>query len=661
MNTFTHSNKDMQSQNIEGPLKNLFHLGGTMVVDKGFDIRNYLNVLERTGFEKNKNLKKLNPLNSTSHISSFNYRVKPGNIIYNAYLTTFNNVPNSKGKFKKTEASFSTDMTKKKYLNTGSSTNLDYKNIITNTNTNYNSNYNLILTKNTGYSLSKGNKIDKNYSPEPSNENFNIFKAIKEIKKSTQIQKLNIKKTPNKKLFITKIPNYRRIPLAFSKEYVDTVFDSKKVINNYHFRKGLELDVPDNIISFPTKKKEISVQNALISLLNNESKKLSIKEKELKLRNEKNKKLLDTNIKQFENFNEEHRQICKNIENCFDKLQKENNNLINELIVYKSLNKTYVDEIQKNLEQIENLRNYALFVHHSLEKEATRYEKNIFPDYRYEKLTDFNKRFENICNFVINNYSIFWDNNRKKELKEELNFLEEPELLISKFQKMEGNIMLFLDMKNNLDNEMKEEEKNHKIIMDELQKKYSKEEKEYKIIEQNLKIEMNNINNLKKKEIDFNKEEIDLIGKLFLDIVEILGENDKFKMNYKSILNGTIDNYNVDICIREGERILREKEDLLNNTLHEIKTYQENDGFFFTQVMDETKLKNKLQKHLMYKKNKNQKQIENEKKYNIKANRFLLISRKTEAPYHSPQKKVKKPINYELIKRLEDEELIKYD
>ena len=152
-----------------------------------------------------------------------------------------------------------------------------------------------------------------------------------------------------------------------------------------------------------------------------------------------------------------------------------------------------------------------------------------------------------------------------------------------------------------------------------------------------------------------------MIGKLFLDIVEILGENDKYKMNYKSILNGKIDNYNVDICIREGERILREKEDLLNNTLHEIKTYQENDGFFFTQVMDETKLKNKLQKHLMYKKNKNQKQIENEKKYNIKANRFVLISRKTEAPYHSPQKKVKKPINYELIKRLEDEELIKYD
>ena len=143
--------------------------------------------------------------------------------------------------------------------------------------------------------------------------------------------------------------------------------------------------------------------------------------------------------------------------------------------------------------------------------------------------------------------------------------------------------------------------------------------------------------------------------------MEILGENDKHKMNYKSILNGKIDKYNIDICIREGERILREKEDLLNNTLHEIKSYQEKDGFFFTKVMDETKLKNKMQKHLMYKKNKMQKQIENEKKFNIKANKFLLISRKTEAPYHSPQKKVKKSVNYALIKKLEDEELLKYD
>ena len=655
MNSFTRSNKDILNQNIEEPLKNLFHLGGTMIIDKVFDIRNYLNVLERTGFEKKKNSRKLNILSSTSKISTFNSRVNP-NFMQNSYLTTFNNALKSKEKFKKSGASFSTDMTKK-YFNTDSSTNFYYKNIITNNNSNYNFN----STKNTANSLLKRNKNEKKYSPIPSNENFNVFKVIKEIKKSTQMPKIMNKKSPNKKLFITKIPNKERMPLAFSKEHVDTVFESKKVINNYKFRKGLELDIPDNIITFPTKKKEISVQNALISLLNKESKKLSIKEKDIKSRNEKNKKILDTNIQEFENFTDDHKKICKSIENCFDKLQKENNNLINELVIYKSLNKTYVEEIQKHLEQIENLRNYALFVHHSLEKDTTRYKKNIFPDYRYEKLSDYNKTFENICNFVIKNYSIFWDNKHREELKEELQFLEEPYLLLQKFLEIEGNIMRLLDMKNNIDNEMKDNEKEQKKIMNELQKRYSKAEKEYKISEQNLKIEMNLINNLKRKENDYNSEYIALIGKIFLDIVEILGENDKHKMNYKSILNGKIDKYNIDICIREGERILREKEDLLNNTLHEIKSYQEKDGFFFTKVMDETKLKNKMQKHLMYKKNKMQKQIENEKKFNIKANKFLLISRKTEAPYHSPQKKVKKSVNYALIKKLEDEELLKYD
>ena len=52
---------------------------------------------------------------------------------------------------------------------------------------------------------------------------------------------------------------------------------------------------------------------------------------------------------------------------------------------------------------------------------------------------------------------------------------------------------------------------------------------------------MNQFNNLKKKEVDHNSEYIALIGTLFLNIVEILGENDKYKMNYKAILNKKID------------------------------------------------------------------------------------------------------------------------
>ena len=43
-----------------------------------------------------------------------------------------------------------------------------------------------------------------------------------------------------------------------------------------------------------------------------------------------------------------------------------------------------------------------------------------------------------------------------------------------------------------------------------------------------------------------------------------------------------------------------------------------------------------------------------------KANKVPFILRKTAVPYHSTKKKEKEVINYDLIKKIEDEELIKY-
>ena len=421
------------------------------------------------------------------------------------------------------------------------------------------------------------------------------------------------------------------------------------------------MDIPDDLNTFSSKKKEISVNNILIKLLNKESAILSKREKDFKTRNEINKNIIETDIRDFEEYTDGHKIVCKGLENCLEKLKKENNNLINELIIYKSLNKNNMDEIQKLLEQIETLREFALFVHQSLEKDTSRYAKSIFPDYRTEKLEDYDKKIEKIRNFVIKNYSIFWDNKYKEEVREELEFLEDPDIMIQKFNEIEGNIVRLLDLKDNLYKEKEEDTKNHKIILEDLESRLDAVEKEYKIYEKNIQMETSQINSLKRKETDYNSEYISLIGNLFLNIVEVFGKNDKLRFNYKSLLNGKIDKDNIDICLREGERLLREKEDLLNNTLLAIKSYQQNDRRFFTQVMDISKQKNKLQKHLFHKKNNLDQQIENEAKVNNKTNKIVLISRKTEPPYHSPQKKVKNVINYDLIKRLEDEELLKYD
>ncbi len=665
MNRYYNRNKDNIEVRIDNPLNSLAKLGGTIAVDQDFDIKNFLNSIEEGESTINKKQINNNILNTTSQFTTFNSNLLPKDSLYNGYLTTFNNIPSMK--FKTSGASFSTDLNKKKYLNTTSSTYIDYKynnkkkNRITNTNTNNN----FLSTKNSSKYLYKRNRQLINKTAIQPSENFNVFKAIKEIKRTTHFPKIiNMKKKTDKQIFITnnrKEKERKKAPLAYSKEYVDIVYDSKKLINNYYFRKGFELDPPEKFVTFSSKKKEISVNNVIIDLLNNESERLSLKEKAFKIRNEKNRASINNDIKDFEDFTDKQKQVCKSIENCYDRLLRENNNLLNELIKYKSVDKSYVDDIQKELEQIENLRVYALFVHQSLEKDISRYENSIFPDYRLEKLVDYNSKIEKIRNFVINNYSIFWDSRYKNELKEELEFLENPDLMLQKIHEIEGNIMRLLHVKDNLIKETEENEKKHKIILEELKSRYEDAEIEYKNYEKQLKYEKSQITNLKKKEVEHNSDFIELIGILFLNIVEVFGKNDKHKNNYKSVLNGTIDKDNIDICLVEGSRILREKEDLLNNALLAIKLYQETDERFFTQVMDETKQKNKAQKHLMYKKNKLEKQLENEVKFIQKKNKLKIISRKTEAPYHSPQKKVKKVINLSLIKRLEDEELLKYE
>jgi hypothetical protein len=427
-------------------------------------------------------------------------------------------------------------------------------------------------------------------------------------------------------------------------------------------RKGLILDPPENLITFNKNKNNISVKNIIIDLLNKESDRLNYKERSLRLKLEKNKNILNSNIKEFEGYMEEHKKICKNIEHNYDNLQTGGNLLLDEYIKYKAINKNYVDEIQKHLEQIERLRKYALFVHQTLGKDVSKFSKTIFPDFRPGKIIDdYDNKIEKIRNNVLQNFSMFWEPQQKEKLKEEINFLEEPDLLIHKLNEIEKNIRRLMNIKDNILKDIISDEKEHNAILGELRRKYEKEEKEYLKIKEEIDIEMNSINKYIKRENEQNIDVIKLIGSLFLEIVNELGENDKNRLNYNYILNSKIDKDNVDICIKEGERILREQEGKLNSALLSIKLYQEKDERFLSQVMDEAKKKSKLQKQLLFKKNKMNKQLEVEAQANIKENKLTLISKKIAIPYHHlPKKKEKNIIDYDLIKRLEDEELIKY-
>ena len=638
----------------ENKINNLENLGNTMISSEKFDIKNYLSLYEK--YNPKKSRSKFNIYNSMTQFSTFNKKFKPVNIITEGNATSTN--------YK--TASMDKNFSKNNKIN-------EDINIMTST---YNSNqkneikdlsfYKFPSTKSTSNFVNNRNKFNNNkYSPSQTNENesFNVFKAVKEIKKSCKFPKII-----NNKLNINnKIPIRNAYPIStknthivYKDKYLSSILDSKNVINNYNYRKELELETDNDIKLFPIKTKTVALKNVLIDLMNNETAKLSEKENDLKVKNEQNEKVLLTELKEFNDFTEKQKEYCKNLEVFHENLVRQNEQLISQLVKFKINKKNYADETQKTLEQIESLRNYALFVHKALEKDCTRYENSIFPNYQDEKLGEYDKIIEQIKSNVIDKYKIFWDKQYKEELKDELKFLNNTDSMYFRFNEIEGNIMRLLDEQFNIQKEMEREEKRGNEILKYLQARYDNTYEEYKSYEDKLIIEKNLFKGLTEKENELNIEYTQFIKDLFLNIVDVFGRFDKRKFDTHLLMKEKITKDNVDVFLREGERILRDMEEFLNSKLLAIDSYKINDSKFFNKFMNNMKKKMKEEQMILFKKNKMENLIGKNNKIINKANKVPFILRKTEAPYHSPKKKEKKVINYDLIKKLEDDELLKY-
>ena len=454
MNNSLKSNTNIKTKLRKEELKinNLVNFGNSTMNSNSFDIKNYLNIYEKLKPQKSKNKKSYKILNSVSKFSTFDTKFKPANYPSEGIITSTNYKTSSLDK------NFGKGINMKKNVNIMTSTyignnNHQVKDL---------SVYKFPYTKSSNNFIYNRNKIEKKYSPtQTNNESFNVFKVVKEIKKSLQFPKIVNNNSKNKKLQMRNVypKNIESLPIAYKDKYISSVFDSTNVLNNYNSRKELQLDIDNNLREFPIKTKRVAIKNVLIDLLNDETVKLTEKEKILKAKNEKNQKILITELKEFDEFTEQQKQQCKNLEIYHENLQRQNELLIKELVNFRVNKKNYTDETQKILEQIESLRNYALFVHKALEKDSTRYEKSIFPNYQEEKIDEYEKNIEKIKNEVLNNYQIFWDKQYKDQLKNELKFLNNIDSMSYKFQEIEGNIMRLLEELSDIQEETEAEEK----------------------------------------------------------------------------------------------------------------------------------------------------------------------------------------------------------
>ena len=685
INTNRFSDKKTRENTQSESLKTLLHLGETMIADKKFDIKQYLDTAENK--VKFKNIKKQNLKNmtnfSTDYLNFKNEKSKNlstytnnnfyNNKIFNDYKNNSlrkskydNKMPKlnlnslSIGKSKIFEPNI-INSTKKNsktnYLDTLTSYNYNNKSKI-------NERYNNMFDKNKTVHNDKKNKNNVyKYEDDNDHEDNRLFKIEKVVKQ--------IKKNKNKSYdfykYIDKVKN------MYDKKNALIAIDSDILLNNYKHKQRKIKDVNTPISTFITQNKEISIKNLLIKIINKESDKLVKKEQKLTKDLKTDKSNLENDEKKFEEYSDLQKSECKKIQMTLKELEKKNRDLMSEEKKYKLEVKIKEYEIYKILVQMNLYRFYAKFANQVLDGDATRFEKPILSD-----MLEFDKiDFEPIINEVINNYSSMkkFDNKKSKDdnkllkfYKEEGYFLYDPELIYHKFNEMEGNILRLLAAKEKLIVKIKKRQKQNNealsYLIDRckiLQQEYDDKNNNY--TEENRKF-LNDLKNSGSTHINVNiHEKNNLIQDLYMSVINEFEPTiiQLSKMNKKEFnLVDKKDLVHFEEIVEYGKNILENIEINLNCLLIQMKNDENSDKKIFDKVIYGIKTDYKLLRQSLFFKNRREKQKNQRNKIMDRAKKIVLISKKIEPPYYISKNNKKEEIDYNLIKKEEDKELMTY-
>lgn len=635
MNHIFSKEKSDRTINLENPIKNLLATGGDIVFEKTFDIKNYLIPVERH-FNLDKKLR----TTSIHNYSTFSDFLKGSK--ESTYLTTYNMTAHPKS-LKKTIQSTNIGFNPKSidynsaFLNTSSSKKYE---------TSFSNNFADNLKKNKKSSLSRKKKPIK-YSI----ESFSVSKAIEDIKKKIQ------KNDTKNKLASIKTSNSH---FAYDPKYADVVFDCNKLLNFHEVRKKAELKEGDDMLStFITQNKDLSVKNVLIKLMNNESNKISLNEDKIKKRLKDNAKKLKEAEKNFEEFASLQKKTTKQIENTLVSLQEENHKLLEEEVNNKILNKILNDERQKLLEQIESLRIYAEFVNKVVGLNLEKYQNKILPDYLENSFPD----YEKISLNVIKRFNCFLKNDENDiYIKKENKILGEPEILYQKYNEMENNIRRQIDSKEEEEHNLLGDSNVSKKIILELTERHNDLKKEYEKLNDFYKEDLSNYERYHFHVIQKScgiEEYYGFIKDLYEEIIEIFYKTQTLKFTKSSRGKLTIDRFNVEEFINQIVKMLKEKEEIFNKLYSNLNNAENTDTSLFIKAVNNIKSNNKEHRQALIKQNIGLGK-ELQEKTNKKHERYVLIGRNSEPPYYKKKKPEKKKVDYELLKRLEEEQLLSY-
>ena len=474
-----------------------------------------------------------------------------------------------------------------------------------------------------------------------SDPRFNVSKDVsnsKEINNLSNIILNNFKKKLKKiqKNFSTL--NNKKV--LYEKKYKYAILEPLNILKDFEKKKQMEfLEEDKSVNKFITNKREMSVKNLILKLINSEVNKLIDNESknDNKLLNLNN--ILEQNRMIFEEYKYSQKKACRHIENILSAIQKNNRALFKKKYNLYYDNEIMKEEIKKILEKINEYSNYGKFINEFFNKDITIFENIIIPE-NYDNKINYDLLIKN----VINKYKCFLN---EEIINDKYKIENEPKEMILKLKEMENNIIELINNNEEIKIDICKIKEQNKDNLKYLIERYNFLEEEYKLLYEIYIKELNKCNIYEEK---INKKKFELenmIYDFYIFINYIFG-------NENNINSNIILDY-----IKETENIIYKLENLVDELLNNLNYYEKNDKKYFEESLHKRKNEIKNYKQNLIKQKIINENIKERQKIEINKNKIHFIERKTEK--NILPKKVNKVIYDEKYKKkLEDEELMNY-
>ena len=534
----------------------------------------------------------------------------------------------------------------------------------------YNFGKNLLLKaiNNNNSNLNKNNssklytKTDNNSSSldlKKINNNKDKFVFLHEIKKIKKKVDLSHKKKSIKNIMDNQVP--------YDEKNINVAMKPIKILNNFQDFKESEVinKNNNNLFLFLTEKMKISRKNVLIKLLLDQKdtydKTISSHQKMLT----EIKKNIDTDQNNFETLVKSQKQSSKILEDLLEQLLIRKKNLLIEHFHLQFDLRTRKDERMKILEHINDYRIIAKFVTKALggsgklfEFRLTTYGKNnnnyIDNDITSEKET---QRVLFRFNFLLNpKRNSSYVNQDDIDIFNEITSLNHSNLLFHQLWKKEDSVLNNLKKNEIIEKELIILEESEEKKLENMKNKIEILEKELKYNEEIFEAANKEYESLYNK-ITFNNSDFEGI---ITDLYNFVFEENIKKTKKKYYIKDD-DYIDVHDYISDLQKELIKKERMMNNLNFELDKIEKEDKQLFDKVVNSVKSENKMIHVNNIKRIQEFGDINKFKLLKIPKDKIILKYKRTEPPYYKAKKEKKIKIEPELIRHIENEELITYD